>query len=92
MASLFRRLPITDLFKKVAKMAGIGPSSKSTPAAAAPAAAAPAAGMKTTAAVEDARQRRSRRRARKTGGMRLLMTQGSQGDGGDNKQTTLGPQ
>lgn len=86
MGSIFRsitRMPvIRDAFKQIASNAG----------SAAPAATAtkPATGTATTAAIEDARRRGGRRRARRTGGLRMLTSQGNQG--GDQKQTTLGPQ
>jgi len=99
MSSLFRRLPVMDLFKKVAKMAGISGSKKSAAPAAAAAAAAPAEkpaekpaeSLATVQTKEETKRRAGRRRARRTGGMRLLMSQGGQSSGGDNKQTKLGP-
>jgi hypothetical protein len=91
MSSLFRKLPITDLFKKVVKMTGLAVEKKAgVKATPAPADDKPAAGMGLTAATEEARRRSGRRRARRTGGMRLLMSQSNQG--GDQKKTTLGPQ
>lgn len=101
MGSVFRPITRLPLFKKVIKeVANIATGSGT----AAPAVAAgavkpasptkpedkPATGTETTMAIEDARRRSGRRRARRTGGMRLLMSQGNQG--GDQKQTTLGPQ
>ena len=98
MGSVFRPITRLPLFKKVIKeigsMTGGAATGSAAPAApAAPAATKPAdkpsAGTETTAAITEARQRAGRRRARRTGGMRLLMSQGNAG--GEEKKTKLGP-
>lgn len=89
--------PVKKLFKKVVRelgdvvtgSAGAPAPAAAKPAAAKPAADRPAAGTETTAAITEARQRAGRRRARRTGGMRLLMSQGNADT--DGARTKLGP-